>query len=318
MRVLKGHTGKLRAVTYSPDGKLLATSGDAGVTKLWDLASGRELATIRPPAGVAPSMRRVAGLAFSGDGKLLAIAARRVRLWGVCAASEAPFPSGLGEGGDLKLAFTPDDGRLLVVGGRYGGDHDDVRVVAWDRRTGAVEVPFTTPRLCVNAVAVSASAGLVAVAAQANSSSPPRRMVFLWAVAGGKDELRTLEFPPESVAHLGTPDSFEGAAFSPDGRTLALAAGHQPFVWDVAAGRLHGRLEGHTRHANAVAFAPAGGPIATASLDGTVRFWDADSLTERAAYDWQIGKVRGVAFSPDGMTAAAVGEKPQVVVWDVE
>jgi hypothetical protein len=49
-----------------------------------------------------------------------------------------------------------------------------------------------------------------------------------------------------------------------------------------------------------------------------VRFWDAEALTQRAAFDWEVGKVRGVAFSPDGMTAAAVGEKSKVVVWDVE
>jgi len=49
MRVLKGHTGKLQAVVYSPDGSKIATAGDAGVTKLWDVATGRELATIRQP-----------------------------------------------------------------------------------------------------------------------------------------------------------------------------------------------------------------------------------------------------------------------------
>ena len=61
-----------------------------------------------------------------------------------------------------------------------------------------------------------------------------------------------------------------------------------------------------------------GSQVLSGSYDTTVRFWDVTSLGERAAYDWEIGKLRGVAFSPDGMTAAAVGEKSKVVVWDVE
>jgi hypothetical protein len=30
-----------------------------------------------------------------------------------------------------------------------------------------------------------------------------------------------------------------------------------------------------------------------------------------------LGKVRAVAFAPDGMTAAAVGDNRKVVLWDV-
>src|SRR5262249_13381155 len=127
-----------------------------------------------------------------------------------------------------------------------------------------------------------------------------------------------LEFPPEAVGHLGREHAFEAAALSPDGRALAVALGNQPFVWDVHGKRLRGRLKGHTRQVNGVAFAPCGSLIAPPSMDGSVRFWDAGSLSERAAYDWQIGKLRAVAFSPDGMTAAAVGEKSKVVIWDVE
>src|SRR5690242_20173767 len=103
MRVLKGHAGKLRAVAYSPDGRLLATAGDAGVTKLWEVATGRELATIRPP-----TLRRVHDLAFSPDGALLTVAARRVHVWDVGTASEVPLPEGLGKGHHLRVTFTPD------------------------------------------------------------------------------------------------------------------------------------------------------------------------------------------------------------------
>lgn len=49
-----------------------------------------------------------------------------------------------------------------------------------------------------------------------------------------------------------------------------------------------------------------------------MRLWDAESLSERAAYNWEIGKLRHVTFHPDGLTIAVVGEKSKVVIWDVE
>src|SRR5262245_694363 len=116
MRVLKGRAGKLRAVAYSPDGSRLAAAGDAGVTKLWDVATGRELAAIRQPDADASSpmdKRRVNRLAFSPDSKLLATATQRIRLWDVNTASEVPFPDDPGESKYLAMAFTPDGKRLI-------------------------------------------------------------------------------------------------------------------------------------------------------------------------------------------------------------
>jgi WD40 repeat protein len=127
MHVLKGHTGKLRAVIYSPDGSKLATAGDAGVTKLWDVATGRELATIRQPdtatARIADE-KRVSHLAFSRDGKLLVtgtgggwVHSGRVRLWDLETASEVPFPDDLRESSP-PMEFTPDDAFLILAQGR--------------------------------------------------------------------------------------------------------------------------------------------------------------------------------------------------------
>ncbi|KUM74302.1 helix-turn-helix domain-containing protein [Streptomyces griseorubiginosus] len=79
-----------------------------------------------------------------------------------------------------------------------------------------------------------------------------------------------------------------------------------------------GRLTGHVGPVNAVAFAPGGG-LASGSSDGTVRLWRTDER-RRTAVLTAPGKVRSVAFSPDGRTLAAgvVGAAGGTVrVWDV-
>ena len=67
-----------------------------------------------------------------------------------------------------------------------------------------------------------------------------------------------------------------------------------------------------------LAFHPSGRYLAATSSDATVKLYDTATWQLARAFDWGVGRLRSVAFSPDGMLAAAGGEKGQVVVWDVD
>jgi WD40 repeat protein len=77
-RQLAGHTDAVRGVAFSPDGALLATTGDDATVRLWDVATGQPHG--QPLTGHTDA---VTGVAFSPDGRLLATASndRTVRLW---------------------------------------------------------------------------------------------------------------------------------------------------------------------------------------------------------------------------------------------
>jgi WD40 repeat protein len=63
MLTLKGHTGPVLSVKFSPDGKMIATSSLDGTTRIWDAATGENLLML-PIAGY---------LSFRPDGRRLAI-----------------------------------------------------------------------------------------------------------------------------------------------------------------------------------------------------------------------------------------------------
>src|SRR5262245_54428409 len=81
---LKGHIQNVSSVTFSPDGKRLASGSPDRTVKLWDAVTGQELLTLQGHGGV------VSSVAFSPDGKRLATGSfdRTVKLWDTVAGQE--------------------------------------------------------------------------------------------------------------------------------------------------------------------------------------------------------------------------------------
>ena len=112
------HGEWIDALSFSPDGTLLATVGgteqDGNNTVLWDVASRKQVATFPADGWV---------LSFSPDGTLLATRGDPVTLWDVANRQEvAIFQVGAGYWhSSHSLSFSPD-GTLLAIGGTKGSD----------------------------------------------------------------------------------------------------------------------------------------------------------------------------------------------------
>jgi WD40 repeat protein len=106
-------------------------------------------------------------------------------------------------------------------------------------------------------------------------------------------------------------------AVRPDGtQVVAGGANNVAVVWDKGGQEVR-KLPGHDKPVTAAAFDAAGKRLATASTDGIIKVWDAETfevIAEPAGFE---GEVRSLAFTADGKRLAAGGVKSVVKVWNL-
>jgi WD40 repeat protein len=127
---------------------------------------------------------------------------------------------------------------------------------------------------------------------------------------GGPEELAELKVKKRGKAGVWR------LAFSPDGKALAAVAGKSVTLFDLASGK--SVLAGHGEEVRGLALHPSGQTLATVCGDEVVRFWDAKMGKERDGFAGEVGELTSVAFSPDGCTCLAGGDRGRIVQWDVE
>jgi WD40 repeat protein len=112
------------SMSFSPDGRILASAGWDSKVTLWEVTTGREFTNhLVGHAGAIPSVD------FSPDGRALASGSRdgTVRIWGVTDAAKPSLQHKLNAiaGSVWAVAYSPD-GKSIASG------HDDGTVKLWD------------------------------------------------------------------------------------------------------------------------------------------------------------------------------------------
>jgi WD40 repeat protein/serine/threonine protein kinase len=326
LQTFVGHRAGLTALSWSPNGKWLATgSGDATV-RVWDVASGRCLLTLGGHTG------RIGCVAWSPDGKWLASASEdtTAKIWEAIGGRLLQTLRGHG-GGVYGVSWSPDGKRLVTAnedgtakvwgtpGGRelrtirchspagctYVSWSPDEKLLAtssadttaklWEADTGRLFQTLKGHTNLVTSVCWSPDSKLLATGSWEG-------IVRVWVAASGR-EVRNLQGDSLCVA------------WSPDGKWLGTG-GETATVWEGASGRQLLSLKGHAAGIMSVCWSPDGKRLATASMDGTAKVWKVAASREFLSFSGHTGQINSLPWSPDCRRLATGGIDGSVKVWD--
>lgn len=267
------------------------------ITSLSALAK-KSIPDIKPKT---PVHAEIASLAYSPDGKLLALGTfKEVRLVDPSTGKTTGSLSGHAE--IVRSVAFSQGGKYLAAAGGLPARSGEVKIWDVDQRTELRTIKGHGD--CIYAVAFSPDGKWIA-------TSSYDKLIKLWDVATGK-EIRTLKDHIDAVYAL---------AFTPDGkRLLSGAADRTVKVWDPASGQRLFTLGEPLDGLNTIALDPSGKMVAAGGLDKTIRVW---SLGEKngtlvntlIAHEDAILKL---AYSPDGKALVSAAADKTIKVFKAD
>ncbi len=296
-------------VSFSHDGKYVATSGAQATALVWDISDNR-----RPPREFQGAGR---AMDLSPDGNYLAVSSNssyskgglvtsEVSVWDVggisraalvkhqrqCPTLEDGRPATFCDSYVNAIAFSPDS-RYVATGG------EDETAIIWEVPGGRKVHTFNHGDKVLGLAFGRGGKSLVTVGAKG--------AMRIWNV------LTQAETGRRDVGSEVT-----AVSFSPDGRTVAIAAKDQTVhVWDTVGGGGGARLEPNSRTWS-LAVSPGGRHVVTVNSGvgaalSSARVWEVSTGREVARKI--LRGTGGVEFSPDGRFIASGAGGARVWRW---
>jgi WD40 repeat protein len=277
---LRGHSGEVHPVVFSPDGSKLGSGSEDTTVRMWDFATRQSIRNLKGHS------RLVTALAFCFDGTSLlsSSADHTLRLWDLRTNNEPDILRGHIDGVNA-VAFSPDDKMLASAG-------IDRTVKLWDVSSGTNLATLTGHTGPVTAVTFSSDGNTLC-------SCSLDQTIRFWNVR-----------ERQQVALLQCPTELASLALSADGRTLVSGSGwwddlNSPSnlrFWDIRSRRLMASVSGATGMVHVLAFAPDATTLAVGLLgDTSLELLD---VTSKQVVFSSTNLGERFAFSPEGRTMA--------------
>jgi WD40 repeat protein len=290
------HDDWVNEVAFSPDGKYVVSGSDDGTARVWEAATGNEIARMIHDGWVY-------SVAFSPDGKYVVSGSYdgTARVWEAATGNEIARVTH--DSYVYSVAFSPDGQYVLSAGcGQTDNDYNCTKSTArvLDTATATEIADMSHEGDIYDIEFAFSSDGKYVLSAGCDLFDTDgyycsQGTAHVWETSTG-NEIASMTHEGDIYSFVSSPDGKYVVSGSDDGTAR---------VWESATGKEIARMT-HDTSVYSVAFSPDGQSVASGSGDGTVRVWETITGNEIARMihdEW----VDVVAFSPDGKYILSAG-----------
>lgn len=298
-KTLIAHTDDIVGLAFSPDGRTLASASTDGTIVLWNAEN------LLPRTTITEHITWIEAIDFSPDGRTIVSGGydKLVRLWDITSGKN--INNFAGHIGTIESVAFSADGQIIASGSNWSNENfwfaDDYTVRLWDAVSGTQKSILFGHDRRVNFVDFSPDGRYLI-------SCGNDERVILWDAA--------TKFPIWTIGIGKNQTSI--AAFTPDGRTLAIRDGTKVRLLDITSRQPIATIPGYSVGNSNIVFSPDGKTLTTVISETEVLFWDIATGEEKTIQTQHYGRVVTLAYSPDGktlVTATTRGNEP-MQFWD--
>lgn len=291
--ILRGGTGGVNHVVFSPDGKYIVSAHQDCIIRIWEVFSGRMIRELKGHT------EPISSVSVSPDCKYILSAAgffkskdHSMRVWSFSSGELINIIDN--HGWSVYYAtFSPKGNQIL-------SSSEDRTVGIWEGLRPLYPHALQAHTWPVKMAVFSPNSNLIVSAAADDN-------IIIWNAI-------TYEILHILTDHVGVVNS---VSFSTNGLYIVSASDDKTLrIWSAQTGDLLQTLQGHTDKVKFAVFSPEGRYIVSVAADKTIRIWDITTGLSIKTLTGHSETVNSICFSSDGKTFVTASDDGSIRVWD--